>query len=215
MSASYRKERHAADEEWLDYARELGDGPRRAELSAHLASGCTRCATTVGLWRDAVSAGHRDRGYAPPDAAVRQALGSFSLNRPAKAKSWVATLVFDSFRETAPAPVRGASVAGPRQLFYRAGRYAVRLRAEEEQDTGRVSLVGQVMDEQEPGDFMPGVTVLVFSGTEAIDRTLTNRLGEFEFQGAPSEAPLQLAIGLAGDGFLTVAVPIKSEARER
>jgi hypothetical protein len=91
----------------------------------------------------------------------------------------------------------------------------VRLRAEEEQDTGRVSLVGQVMDEQKPDDFMNGVTVMVFSGTEAIDRTLTNRLGEFEFQGAPSVAPLQLAIGLARDGFLTVAVPIKSEARER
>jgi len=214
VSATYRKERHAADEEWLDYARELGDGPRRAELSAHLASGCARCATTVGLWRDAVSAGRRDRDYTPPDAAVRQALGSFSLNRPAPAKSWVATLVFDSFRETAPAPVRGASGPGPRQLFYRAGRYAVRLRAEEE-ETGRVSLIGQVMDEQKPGDFVNGVTVMVFSGTEAIDRTLTNRLGEFEFQGAPSEAPLQLAIGLARDGFLTVAVPIKSEARVR
>ena len=213
MSATYRKERHAADEEWLDYARELGDGPRRAELSAHLASGCTRCTTTLGLWRDAVSAGRRDRDYSPPDAAVRQARGSFSLNRPAKAKSWVATLVFDSFRETAPAPVRGTAGPGPRQLFYRAGRYAVRLRAEEEQ--GRVSIVGQVMDEQKPGDFMNGVTVMVFSGTEAIDRTLTNRLGEFEFQGAPSEAPLQLAIGLARDGFLTVAVPITSETRER
>ena len=91
----------------------------------------------------------------------------------------------------------------------------MRLRAEDELDTGRVSLVGQVMDEQKPGDFMSGVTVMVFSGTEAIDRTLTNRLGEFEFQGAPTEAPLQLAIGLARDGFLTVAVPIKSEARER
>ena len=214
MSATFRRERHAADEEWLDYARELGDGSRRAELSAHLASGCARCATTVGLWRDAVSAGRRDRDYTPPDAAVRQARGSFSLNRPARAKSWVATLVFDSFREAAPAPVRGTAGPGPRQLFYRAGRYAVRLRAEE-QDAGRVSLIGQGMDEQKPGDFMPGVTVLVFSGTEAIDRTLTNRLGEFEFQGAPSEAPLQLAIGLAGDGFLTVAVPIKSEARVR
>ena len=215
MSATFRKERHAADEEWLDYARELGDGPRRAELSAHLASGCARCAATVSLWRDAVGAGRRDRDYSPPDAAVRQARGSFALVRPAPARSWVATLVFDSDRETAAAPVRSASQAGARQLFYRAGRYAVRLRAEEESGTGRVSLVGQVMDEQGPGAFMPGVTVMVFSGTEAIDRTLTNRLGEFEFQGAPKEAPLQLAIGLARDGFLTVAVPIKSETRER
>jgi hypothetical protein len=123
--------------------------------------------------------------------------------------------VFDSFRSAAPAPVRAASSEGPRQLFYRAGRFAVRLRTEQQPETGRVSLVGQVMDEHKPDDFLPGVTVMVFSGSEAIDRTLTNRLGEFEFEGAPAEEPLQLAIGLAADGFLTVAVPIKNGAVER
>jgi hypothetical protein len=215
VSATYRREKHAADEEWVDFARGLGDDARRGELSAHLASGCRRCASTVALWQSAAAVSRRDRGYAPPDALVRQARGSFSLNRPAKAPSLVATLVFDSFRKAAPAPVRNASVEGPRQLFYRAGRFAVRLRTEEQPETGRVSLVGQVMDELKPDDFLPGVTVMVFSGSEAIDRTLTNRLGEFAIEGAPTEAPLQLAIGLAADGFLTVAVPIKNGVVER
>ena len=216
MSASYRKERHAADEEWVDFARGLGDGHRRAELSAHLAAGCKRCSVTLGLWQSTVETARRDREYTPPDVLVRQARGSFSLSLPAaKRRTWVAALVFDSFQKAAPAPVRGASAGGPRQLFYRAGRFAVRLRTEEQAETGRLSLVGQVMDEQKPDDFLPGVTVMVFSGSEAIDRTLTNRLGEFAIEGAPTEAPLQLAIGLARDGFLTVAVPIQNEARER
>ena len=215
MSASIRREKHAADEEWVDFARGLGDDVRRGELSAHLASGCRRCAETVSLWQSAVAVSRRDRAYAPPDALIRQVRGSFSLNLPARAKGLVATLVFDSFRKAAPAPVRTASIEGPRQLFYRAGRFAVRLRTEQQPDTGRVSLVGQVLDEQRPEDFLPGVTVLVFSGSEAIDRTLTNRLGEFAFEGAPAHEPLQLAIGLAREGFLTVAVPIKNGVVER
>jgi hypothetical protein len=210
VSASIRREKHAADEEWVDFARGLGDDVRRGELQAHLASGCRRCAATLDLWQSAVAVSRRDRAYEPPDALVRQLRGSFSLSRPAKVPSLVATLVFDSFRKAAPAPVRTASVEGPRQLFYRAGRFAVRLRTEQEPSTGRVSLVGQVIDEQKPDDFMPGVTVMVFSGSEAIDRTLTNRLGEFAFEGAPAHEPLQLAIGLAREGFLTVAVPIKN-----
>lgn len=208
MSASFRKDRHAADEEWLDFARDVGEATRRTELSAHLAGGCKRCTSTLRLWQEAVEIGRRDRDYSPPDALIRQVRGSFSLTSPARRRTWVATLVFDSFRQAAPAPVRAAASGGPRQLFYRAGRYAVRLRAEGDVRTGRLSLVGQVMDEERPDDFLHGVTVMVFSGKEAIDRTLTNRLGEFELEGAPAPAPLQLAIGLRGDAFLTVALPV-------
>lgn len=209
VSASFRRERHAADEEWLDFARDLGDAARRGELSAHLAGGCRRCAETLRLWQAAIQVGRRDAAYAPPDALIRQVRGAFSLNRPTP-RRFAASLVFDSFRQPVQAGVRATS-GGPRQLFYRAGRYAVRLRAEEESGTGRVSLVGQVMDEERPGEFLPGVTVMVFSGKDAIDRTLTNRLGEFAFETAPTEAPLQLAIGLAKEGFLTVALPVAKE----
>lgn len=206
VSASFRRDGHAADEEWLDYARAVGDATRRAELSAHLAAGCRRCGDTVRLWQSAVEVARRDRAYAPPDALIRQARGSFALQRPEPRRTFAAALVFDSFREPLRAGVR-ASAAGPRQLLYRAGRYAIRLRSESEEETGRVSLVGQVVDEQHPELFLPDVTVMVFDGKEAIERTLTNRLGEFAFDNAPSGA-LRLAIGVADRGFLTVALPV-------
>ncbi len=207
MSASFRANRHAAEEEWLDFARGLGEGPRRAELLAHLAAGCKRCATTLDLWTSSVEAGRRDRDFSPPDALVRQVKGAFALHRKAPSPSWMATLVFDSFKNAAPAAVR-ATLPGPRQLFYRAGRYVIRLRAEGEPDSGRLLLLGQVIDEEAPGTFLRGVTVMAFTGDEAIDRTLTNGLGEFELESAPGAAPVRLAIGLAGESFLTVAVPV-------
>ena len=211
VSASFRRERHAADEDWLDFARETGDPARRAELASHLAAGCRRCAGTFRLWRSAVEVARRDRAYEPPDALIRQVKGAFSLQRPNPRRTLAASLVFDSFLQPLAAGVR-ASAPTPRQLLYKAGRYAIRLRAEEEAATGRVSLVGQVVDEDLPGSFLPQVTVLVFAGKQAIDQTRTNRLGEFAFEAAPAGA-LQLAIGLPEDGFLTVALPIARSDR--
>ena len=83
----------------------------------------------------------------------------------------------------------------------------IRLRAEDESETGRVSLVGQVTDEEHPGAFLPDLTVMVYDGKQAIERTRTNKLGEFAFDDAPAGA-LRLAIGVAERGFLTVALPV-------
>jgi len=211
VSASFRRTRHAADDDWLDYARETGDAARRTELAAHLEAGCRPCADTLRLWLSAVEVAGRERAYDVPDALLRQVKGGFALQRPNARRELLASLVFDSFLQPLAAGVR-ASAGGPRQLLYRAGRYAVRVRAEDEAATGRVSLVGQIVDEERPGSFLPEVTVLVFLGKEAIDQTITNRLGEFAFQDAPRGA-LQIAIGVAENGFLTVALPVARSDR--
>ena len=202
---------HAADQEWVDHARGLGDQRRRGELASHLASGCERCEEAYRLWQSTVEVARRDRELSPPDDVVRQVKGTFALHRPTPRRSWAATLVFDSFRHPAPAGVRSTGPV-PRQLFYRAGRYVIRLRAEGEPDSGRLMLLGQVFDEDAPGTFLRGVTVMAFTGDEAIDRTLTNGLGEFELEGTAGPSPLHLAIGLAGEAYLTVAVPVAGSA---
>lgn len=212
MSASFRRDQHAADEDWLDFALALGDPGRRADLAAHLASGCRRCADTLRLWLSVAEVAGRDRAYEPPDALIRQVKGAFALERPNARNALAASLVFDSFLQPLAAGVR-ATAPGPRQLFYKAGRYAIRLRAEEEPGTGRVSLFGQVVDEEHPGAFLPDVTVMVFDGNKTVDRTLTNRLGEFVFEDAPALG-LQLAIRLGETGYLTVALPVARTARD-
>jgi hypothetical protein len=200
---------HGGDDEWLDYARQLGDEGRRATLTSHLQSGCSRCRTSLGFWEAASDAAARDRGYAPPDELIRQAKGAFALQRPAKtARDLVASIVFDSFLQPLTAGVRSAS-AGPRLLLYKAGRYEIRISADHAPGAARTSLVGQVVDEMDPEAFLGEMTVMVYDGKESIDRTTTNRLGEFafEFEGA-SRSGFQIAIGVPQERFLTVALPI-------
>jgi hypothetical protein len=205
VSASFRRTRHAADDELLDYARETGDAARRAELASHLEAGCRRCADTLRLWVSAVDAAGRDRAYDVPDALLRQVKGAFSVHRP-DARPLLASLVFDSFLQPLAAGVR-ASAAGPRQLFYKAGRYAVRLRTEPVADSGRLLLVGQVFDEDDPAGALGDIGVLIFRKNATMDRTLTNRLGEFVFETMPDADGLRIAIGVRDHGFLTVALP--------
>lgn len=216
VSASFRRDDHADDALALEYVRQAGDAQARADLAAHLQAGCTRCALSIRLWTSAVAASGRDRSYAPPDASVRQARGAFALRRPTARRGLVASLAFDSALAPLWAGVRASSSgSGPRQLLYKAGRYVIRLRAEDGATGGR-ALVGQVVDERLPGSFLADVTVMIFDGKKTVDRTITNRLGEFSFENAPPGA-LRLAIGIAKSGFLTVAVPVarKGGARRR
>ena len=210
MSASVANDRHGADEDWLDYARSLGTPDKLAALAAHLGTGCARCGETLALWRGMIDAVARDRATSPPDWLLRQAKGAFSVHKRLESAPLSASLVFDSFRQAA-AGVRSSSAGtGPRQMAFRAGRYLVRLRAEEA-GNARTLLVGQVFDEQKDSGFLPEVTVMAFSGKEAVDQTVTNRLGEFAFDIVPAH-DIKLAIGLARDGFLTVALPVAADA---
>lgn len=204
MSASVR-DQHGADEDWLDYARALGDPARREDLASHLAAGCAECEGALTTWRGVLAAADRDRSYRPSDAALRQARGAFAFVHGKKPRTLAAMLTFDSFLQPAPAGVRAGS-RGARHLLYKAGRYVIRLRAEDA-GTGQVSLVGQVLDEELPGTFLPKVTVMAFAGKTAIYQTVTNRLGEFAFDAAPAGG-LQLAVGLAENAFMTVALPV-------
>jgi len=116
-----------------------------------------------------------------------------------------AALVFDSFRQPLPAEVR---VLGPsaRRLLYKAGRYRVMLRLEPGADSGRLSLVGQILDEGFPKKPLNDLTVLVSSGGKTVERTLTNRFGEFLLQ--PDHAKdLRLSVEAPEIGSFIVSLP--------
>ena len=122
-----------------------------------------------------------------------------------------ASLVFDSFRQPLPAGVR---VIGPsaRRLLYKAGRYMVRLRVEPGADSQRLSLVGQILDEGFPKMPLHDLAVLVSSGGKTLDRTLTNRLGEFLLQPAPLK---NLRLSVQAPEIGSFIVPLPSVERPR
>ncbi len=212
LSASLRRDGHFADDEWLDFARHQDGAEQRARLGAHLQSGCRRCERASRFWQSVFDLARQDVAYAPPDAAVRQLKGQFALQpRPKGALERAAlraSLVFDSFKQPLASGVRSAGAEEPRQLFYRAGHYAIRLRTESVADSGRLLIVGQVVDENDPGRALGDLAVLVFKKDATLDRTLTNGLGEFMFEGMPDADSVRIAIGMRDSGFLTVALPV-------
>ena len=150
----------------------------------------------------------QEGAYRPPEGAIRQLRGEFALRRPKRLLERVAeqvALVFDSFRQPQPAGVRSAG-PGPRQLLYKAGRYTIRVRLEPAADAERLSIVGQILDAQDPPSALQDIAVLALKGSKTLDRTLTNHLGEFVLEPDAAEN-LRLCVGVAEIGTFTVQPP--------
>ena len=211
--ASTRKNEHSSEEDWFDFARQQAAPAVRARLEQHLEKGCSRCTQTVRLWRAVLDVADQEAAYRPPDEALRQLKGDFALRRPKGLLERVAeqaALVFDSFRPPQPAGVRTAGAA-PRQLLYKAGRYSIRLRLEPGTDAERLSIVGQLVDEQNSPAAVQDIAVIALKGTKTVDRTLTNHLGEFVLEPDSAEN-LRLCVGVAEIGTFTV---VPRQATER
>ena len=213
--ARERKDEHFTEEDWVDFARQQADRQRTARLARHLDTGCPRCARTVRLWRAVLELSGQDASYRPPEEALRQVRARFALSRPPSLLERTArqvVLLFDSFRQPLPAGVRAAGAA-PRQLLYKAGRYVIRLQLERRTDPARVSIVGQLLDEGQPEQALRDIAVLVSKGGRALDRTLTNHLGEFQLE--PNAAGnLRLSVGVPEIGTFTVQPPRGTEDAE-
>ncbi|HEU0108347.1 MAG TPA: hypothetical protein VFT38_19340 [Vicinamibacteria bacterium] len=208
-----RKNDHSSEEDWFDFARQQAAPAVRARLEQHLEKGCSRCTQTVRLWRAVLDVADQEAAYRPPDEALRQLKGDFALRRPKGLLERVAeqaALVFDSFRQPQPAGVRTAGAA-PRQLLYKAGRYSIRLRLEPGTDAERLSIVGQLVDEQHSPAAVQDIAVIALKGTKTVDRTLTNHLGEFVLEPDSAEN-LRLCVGVAEIGTFTV-VPRQATGR--
>ena len=208
-----RKNEHSSEEDWFDFARQQAAPAVRARLEQHLEKGCSRCTQTVRLWRAVLDVADQEAAYRPPDEALRQLKGDFALRRPKGLLERVAeqaALVFDSFRQPQPAGVRTAGAA-PRQLLYKAGRYSIRLRLEPGADAERLSIVGQLVDEQHSPAAVQDIAVIALKGTKTVDRTLTNHLGEFVLEPDSAEN-LRLCVGVAEIGTFTV-VPRQATGR--
>ena len=202
--ARTRNSEHFTEEDWFDFAHQQAAPSVRASLERHLEKGCSRCTQTVRLWRAVLDVADQEAAYRPPDEALRQLKGDFALRRPKGLLERVAeqaALVFDSFRQPQPMGVRGAGPS-PRQLLYKAGRYAIRLRLESA-DAERVSIVGQLVDEHQSRAAVQDIAVLALQGRKTLDRTLTNHLGEFVLEPDAAEN-LRLCVGVAEIGTFTV-----------
>src|SRR5262249_43153130 len=68
---------------------------------------------------------------------------------------------------------------------------------------GRLSIMGQVLDEDDPGHAPAQVAVRALEGDRTLDRALTNALGEFQLEPRRSKR-LQLSVDVPEIGTFTV-----------
>jgi hypothetical protein len=196
---------HFSEEDWVDYARRQG-GDQHG-LEQHLAAGCRRCGRTLRFWEGVHGLAVQESSYRPPEGVVGRAKAQFALRPPAIPTRLARTvsLIFDGFRQPLPVGVRAAGPA-PVQLVYKAGHYMVMLRVEPTADSDRLSVVGQILDEANPKKSLQDLAVLVLKGGEAVERTLTNHLGEFQLESEQAES-LRISVGVPEIGSLTVPLP--------
>lgn len=198
---------HFSEGDWVDFAR--GQGGDRHGQEQHLATGCRRCGRILSFWEAVHGRAVQESSYVPPEAVVGRAKAEFARRRPARTTRLARTvsLIFDGLRQPLPVGVRTAGSA-PLQLVYKAGHYTVMLRVEPAAGSDRLSVVGQILDEANPKRSLQDLAVLVLKGGEAVERTLTNQLGEFELESELAES-LRISVGVPEIGSLTVPLPFE------
>jgi hypothetical protein len=208
---------HFREEDWLDFAREVGDQDHRARVAQHLEAGCSECEQTFRLWAAVLSVADQATQAGPPDTILSRMKDRFSAHRPRKLREKIAAqaaLVFDSFRQPLLAGMRASSGTLARQLLYKAGRYTIKLQVEPGTGMQRVSIIGQILDDREPEGGLRDIAVLALRGSKTLDRTITNPLGEFHLEPEATDK-LQLSVDVPEIGTFTVEPPRRAEGGGR
>jgi hypothetical protein len=200
---------HFREEDWLDFARDVGDSAHRVRVAQHLEAGCSECEQTLRLWAAVLSVADQATQAGPPDFVVDRMKERFSLRRPKKLRERLAhqaALIFDSFRQPMLAGMRASAGSPARQLLYKAGRYTIKLQVQAGAGEGQTSIVGQILDDRDPSGAMRDIAVLALCGNKTLDRTVTNPLGEFQLE-PHARGKLQLAVDVPEIGTFTVEPP--------
>lgn len=114
-------------------------------------------------------------------ATLQELFEAPRLGKPLPQGMQVAQLIFDSFRLPLPIGVRGSPEPG-RQLAYQHQNKIVDLLIEPREETGRVSLAGQVMGAGMRKGENSGLPVLLIDRMQTLARTATNQFGEFQLE---------------------------------
>ena len=175
--------------DWADFARGVAGETAGAAMQAHLSSGCSRCERTVRVLRGVSAAARSEGQYEPPERAMRYARALFSLHRPEKVglARLVGRLIHDSAFAPMPAGMRAEGQEhATRHLLYEAGGYYLDVQVEEQRESGRVSLVGQIAARNNADANTANLPVWLLERSSLVASTLSNSFGEFQLECAPS-----------------------------
>lgn len=176
-------------------------------MQSHLDNdGCRKCSKVLGLWQRVRTTAQREKGYHPPESAVRSMKGTFAIQGPRKATRGIraiAELLFDSARDPLPAGVRSTGAA-PRQLLYGVGGgYRIDVQINPQADTGKIDVAGQVLNSVESSR-VHALRVALLRDRKVLSESVTGQFGEFQLIADPT-GRFHLKVGLPGQ---EVSLPV-------
>jgi hypothetical protein len=196
---------HFDDDAWQSFVRGILSASKKQAMQSHLDRGCAECQRSYESWRRFVETTSSEGSVATADSANSLAKTVFALLRRIPFRAGLALLaepVFDSFRDLAPAGIRGAAAA-PRQLVYEAGGYLIDLQLE--QQAGPGALTGQVVHACTEGATR-GAGVVLLRDDSVVGQTVANSIGEFQLD-CENWDNLKICLRLVDETFIEVKLP--------
>jgi hypothetical protein len=190
---------HYSLEQWVDFERNVASEDQKRKMENHLKAGCARCSKELGIWQRLHQVAKRESAYVPSDGTVRTVNASFAnrlAHHAGRAKSAVASMLFDSFRSPLLAGTRSTGTTS-RQVLYGAGTYRIDVRIEPQMDSERVILIGQVLNSANPEERLPELPVTLFKGRKVLAESTTKQFGEFQIE-CELEGGFRLMVMLPG-----------------
>jgi hypothetical protein len=181
--------RHVNAEKLMEYMDGQLTEESKAMVDAHV-SNCSGCRQERHELQQFMTRMQADSSFEPPVEAVQFAVGLFQpVLQPqesmgGKVRRIIASLVFDTYDVPMQAGMRRVG-APPRQLLFRAGDVDVDVKIESMEANDRISLVGQVLSNNEK--FFDNTPVKLESHGMVRYKTMTNFVGEFVFDEVPKD----------------------------
>jgi hypothetical protein len=209
--------RHYSLEKWVDFARNVIGKDERAEMQSHLETGCAACSKELSMWQRLQQVARRASAYAPSEDAVRTVNATFvnrSTGPSSRAKSQLASLLFDSFRRPLLAGVRSSESAS-QQLLYGAGDYRIDVRIEPQMDSEKVVLIGQVLNSANPNERLSAMRVSLLRGRQLLAESHTSDFGEFQIE-CELQSGIRLVVALFDQADVTLQLvdPLFTSAQD-
>src|SRR6266481_121025 len=196
---------HFSEQAWTDFVRGISEPPTKTNIESHLARGCSDCRAAADVWNQVKAMVSDERSYTPPESVVRMVKQEFAATAKQEQTSVLASLLFDTFAQPLPAGIRsGAAVA--RQLVYEAEGLTVDLRLDSQSPSGKILVVGQVLDQRLPRVSPRGVSIALWTPKgQPFLEVSPNESGEFQLE-VNAQDDLRLLIEAAGRK--TIRIPL-------
>jgi len=196
---------HFSEQAWADFVRGVSESETKANIESHLARGCCDCGATSDVWNQLQTIVSNEKSYMPPESAVRMVTLEFVTTNSQEQASVLANLLFDTFVQPLAAGIRsGAAVA--RQLVYEAEGLTVDLRLDSQSPSGKILVVGQVLDQRLPRVSPRGVSIALWTPKgQPFLEVSPNESGEFQLE-VNAQDDLRLLIEVAGRK--TIRIPL-------